>query len=116
MDAYQEQIINEQFPDSFPVKCSAFEKIAAKAEKGGCSISTEFYDGRLRNTGALKKEDAERLELFIRSANKATRTDQRIKTIVYEETDIFLAGEQTAEEAADMLRATLDSMIENEEI
>lgn len=104
MDEYQEKIINSNIVTCFPVKYSAFEKIVAKAERGECSISADFYDGRFRNSGALSKDNAERLEGFIRNANKISRTDNQIKAIVFEETDLFLADGQTAWEAAENIQ------------
>lgn len=104
MDDYQNSFTMGQMSQTFPVKLSSFENLVSKAEKGKYSISTDFYDGRLRNTGALSKENAERLEGFLKSASGVSYADSRIKSIIYDETDRFLAEEQNAEEAAENIK------------
>ncbi|MGN0582810.1 MAG: hypothetical protein ACI4KB_08900 [Oscillospiraceae bacterium] len=104
MDDYQNSFTMGQMSQTFPVKLSSFENLVSKAEKGKYSISTDFYDGRLRNTGALSKENAERLEGFLKSASGVSYADSRIKSIIYDETDRFLAEEQNAEETAENIK------------
>lgn len=109
-DEYQNNLERE-----FPVKVSALEEKAAKAQEPPYYISSngqKVYTGEIYGVGskeiqldALSEEEAGTVMDFIKSVTDVTTNETTILNIITEETGAYYAGQKTAKEVADIIQS-----------
>jgi len=89
-----------------PVRRDVFRELGAEAVN-----STEEYEkyyylaNETFDIGYPTQESIDRMEQYISGLNRSRTYDESIYEIVYEEADMFLKGDQTAQQAADMIQS-----------
>ncbi len=64
-----------------------------------------YYDGNNVNIGAATQESMDTLAAYLNSVKTAFYYDATVEQVLREETEMFLAGDQTAEQAAKMIQS-----------
>ncbi len=89
-----------------PVNRAVFRELGAEAVN-----STEEYEkyyylaSETFDIGYPTQEEIDRMEAYIDGLSRSRTYDESIYEIVYEEADMFLKGDQSAQQAADMIQS-----------
>lgn len=100
---------------SFPVKKTAMDALAAKAQEKPYYIDSKGKKVETSSTWSiggidveieeLSKEETDELVNFVKSVNKTTLYEEKIVNIITEEADAYFEGQKTAEEVADIIQS-----------
>ncbi|MFA9465225.1 MAG: ABC transporter substrate-binding protein [Velocimicrobium sp.] len=105
----------------WPVKLSAIEKKKEEAQKvetytdeNGKEVpydETYTVNGKEEKLGTVTDEECEKVMTFLKSLNQVMRYDEKIYTIMDEETGAYFAGQKSAEETAKLVQNRVNTYL-----